>query len=108
MDGRAIDRIATVMLGFAFLRNGVRDTKFLPYDGETGMDAYEALVTRVSPIDIGDPAPDEETVARSWPPRFGRRTMVGCILGASFPYAERADSALAMFSPPPSDAAIPR
>ena len=25
------------------------------------MDAYEALITRVSPIEIGDPAPDEET-----------------------------------------------
>jgi len=28
------------------------------------MDAYEALVTRVSPIDIGDPAPDEETARK--------------------------------------------
>ncbi len=28
------------------------------------MDAYEALVTRVSPVDIGDPAPDEETVRK--------------------------------------------
>ena len=28
------------------------------------MDAYEALVTRVSPIDIADPAPDEETVRK--------------------------------------------
>jgi nitroreductase len=28
------------------------------------MDAYEALVTRVSPIDIADPAPDEETLLK--------------------------------------------
>ena len=28
------------------------------------MNAYEALVTRVSPIDIGDPAPDDETLRR--------------------------------------------
>jgi nitroreductase len=28
---------------------------------EGSMDAYEALVTRVSPAEIGDPAPDEET-----------------------------------------------
>ncbi len=28
------------------------------------MDAYEALVTRVSPTDIADPAPDEETVRK--------------------------------------------
>src|SRR5208337_407365 len=33
-------------------------------DGGVSMDAYEALVTRVSPIDIGDPAPDEETLRR--------------------------------------------
>ena len=45
--------------------NGIRGTE-LPCltDGETGMDAYEALVTRVSPIDIGDPAPDEETARK--------------------------------------------
>src|SRR5271166_5469847 len=28
------------------------------------MDAYEALVTRVSPIEIGDPAPDEEALRK--------------------------------------------
>jgi len=28
------------------------------------MDAYEALVTRVSPIEIGDPAPDKEMVRK--------------------------------------------
>ena len=28
------------------------------------MDAYEGLITRVSPIDIADPAPDEETVRK--------------------------------------------
>ena len=28
------------------------------------MDAYEALVTRVSPVEIGDPAPDEETLRK--------------------------------------------
>ncbi len=28
------------------------------------MDAYEALITRVSPTEIGDPAPDEDTVRK--------------------------------------------
>ena len=28
------------------------------------MDAYEALVTRVSPTEIGDPAPDDETLRK--------------------------------------------
>jgi nitroreductase len=28
------------------------------------MDAYEALITRVSPIELGDPAPDAETEAK--------------------------------------------
>ncbi len=48
------------------------------------MDAYEALVTRVSPAEICDPAPDEETERKIIAAALRAPHQAGCAPGASF------------------------
>ncbi len=53
------------------------------------MDAYEALVTRVSPKELGEPRPMMRRCIRSSPPHCARPITAACGLGASLRSAGR-------------------